>query len=421
MVGLTIAILLLSFFLSLYFWGGEGVDAFKVGPARTQGKVPPQLECTWDRAVLLAPDGSLWAWGGNHHNLTYLVGQPGPLTLPLRIGTERDWVRIAVNHTSALALKDNGTLWGWGNNRNGQLGIPSAEELKTPLQLGSRTNWADISVGAAHGLGLTQDGTLFAWGQNDRGQVGDGTTGNRHAQVQIGMDGEWAAISAGHFNSYALKKDGSLWRWGLDLAAARKNDDLSPTQIGSEATWKAIAAGDYHLAALRADGTLWVCGQNVLMFVGPTPGMSKSGPMTQLSLASNWVEVHSGQNALLARDREGTWWGSGRHEKGQLGLGLRAWDFAPYKALNPLPITFEPWALDMGDNSTVLLTKDGTLWSWGTRLGSWRASVPFQTAKQFLNQLMWLVGAGRFQFSSQEGVADFSPHKVWELPRESKE
>ncbi len=139
--------------------------------------------------------------------------------VPERFGSEHDWRGVAAGFMHALALKADGSLWGWGRNYSGQLARPASTDLiPAPTQIGAQTDWSQISVGAGHCLALKTNGSLWAWGQNDCGQVGDGTTNNAFSPKMIGSANDWKAIAAGAFSSYTLKRDHSLWGWaGADF------------------------------------------------------------------------------------------------------------------------------------------------------------------------------------------------------------
>src|SRR5207244_1881582 len=66
-----------------------------------------------------------------------------------------------------------GTLWAWGSNFSGELGLGNVTNRSSPVQVGGLTNWTQIAAG---GLGRKTDGTLWAWGDNASGQLGQGNT-----------------------------------------------------------------------------------------------------------------------------------------------------------------------------------------------------------------------------------------------------
>lgn len=183
-----------------------------------------------------AMDGSLWVWGGNAksqlgNNATADVQQPS------KIGT-LTWVSVAAGGAHSLAIRSDGTLWAWGDNSSGQLGIPTsntAVTATTPTQVGTATNWSVIASGLAHSLALRTDGTLYGWGANSNGQVGNGSTVNVGTPTQIGNAITWVTVEAGLQHSVALQKDNTVWTWGRNtegqLGNGTQTDVTAPAAL----------------------------------------------------------------------------------------------------------------------------------------------------------------------------------------------
>jgi alpha-tubulin suppressor-like RCC1 family protein len=72
-----------------------------------------------------------------------------------------------------MAIKTNGTLWGWGGNLNSGLGDGTDLKRVSPVQIGSATDWQSVAVGGYFGIGLKADGAFWGWGDNSSGQLGD--------------------------------------------------------------------------------------------------------------------------------------------------------------------------------------------------------------------------------------------------------
>jgi len=89
--------------------------------------------------------------------------------LPTQITEENDWRDIEAGQVHSFAIKQDGTLWGWGYGGFGQLGLGNDEDVLTPTQIGEDTDWAQIISGGAHTLALKNDGSLWAWGVNGIG------------------------------------------------------------------------------------------------------------------------------------------------------------------------------------------------------------------------------------------------------------
>ena len=122
------------------------------------------------------------------------------------------WTSISTFDDRTMAIKPDGSLWAWGLNRLGALGIGNKENQDAPVQVGNDTDWLMADTGVDHTLAIKIDGTLWVWGRNQNGEFGNGTTnGESVVPLQIGSDSDWASVSAGDEFSIAIRMDGSLW------------------------------------------------------------------------------------------------------------------------------------------------------------------------------------------------------------------
>jgi hypothetical protein len=397
-------------FLLLLLESQRNHFGFSVGPSLPPGKVAPQLVSAVDVGVLLAPDGSLWCWGGTGPAKRGLGLVEEPTEVPQRIGSSADWCRLAASFSHALALKSDGSLWGWGWNGYGVATQAHAKErVSEPTRIGSDTSWTQIAVGAGHCLALKSDGSLWAWGQNDHGQVGDGSTNNQFTATQIGSDHDWGAIAAGAFSSFALKKNGTLWGWGYLMY--QSPDALAPQQIDAGSNVVAISANEFCLFALRSDGTLWICGQNAPATASAS-ATAATRTLVQIGKKHDWKEVYAGTRFFFARKRNGSWWVCGALDTGS-GPSL---SLASPKRL---PLSFEPWSLAPGLGNALLLTKDGTLWTLSIRPDTSKFAVGLTKLKVLLNQLLGRLPWRPQPFDPKEFRITPTPQKLWELPGEA--
>ena len=398
MAALLILIVLLAIAYQLH------APVIRMGKPLPSGKFEPQLVNAPDTGtgVLLAPDGSLWAWGEWSGWIAASFQRPAISQVPCRVGSDSDWKQVAAGIQHIVALKTDGSLWAWGLNFQGQVGQAILNtNYDAPTRIGGETNWTKLSSSYYHNLALKTDHSLWAWGCNSFGQLGDSTTNNRSAPVMIGTDRDWQTIVAGGHSSYALKTNGTLWGWGADFSTTT----LAPRQISPGTNWLAISADDANLlVALKTDGTLWLRGRrfNLLATHLDTGGVDA---LTRVGMESDWCEVYGGQDSFFARKKDGKWWVCGLNTARQLGVGeIDAWVPSP----KPLYFDFEPWSFAPGDGTTLLLTKDGKLWTWGRRWGAERSRVtlpPLLRRFRLLNSLF------------QSGI-DRTPHLLWELPPE---
>jgi len=163
----------------------------------------------------------------------------------------------------------------------------------------------------------------------------------------IGTDRDWRMTAVAIFNSFAVKTNGTLWGWGHGPT----NNAMAPRQIGSGANWLAVSAYDRTLLALKTDGTLWRAGLDAF---DPDFG--------QIGRDTDWAEIHAGPGGFL-RPQE---------RRQRMGLRAGASETRPVAITPqpmPFPLGFEPWAFAPGSLTSLLLGKDGKLWTWGTRLG----------------------------------------------------
>ena len=167
-------------------------------------------------AFFIKADGSLWAVG-TQENGVQGTGDGVDHRQPVRVGTDSDWADVAESRFwgySAIGLKTDGSIWGWGSNSSSQLGLDGAGARVTPERIGTDNDWKMVTMGVSHTMAIKADGSLWGWGQNYNGQLGTGDTESRPKPVRIGADNDWAYVKAIDNRTYAVKADGSLWATG---------------------------------------------------------------------------------------------------------------------------------------------------------------------------------------------------------------
>jgi hypothetical protein len=243
---------------------------------------------------------------------------PGTVTM------ETDWVAASTGDLHSMALKSDGTLWGWGRNVNGQLGNGDTSDVQTPQQTVAGSDWVAIDCGGYHTLALKADGSLWAWGLGAAGQLGDGTTSQKTTPTRVGGANDWVAIAAGQYHSLGLKADGSLYAWGYNGSGQIGNgtltNQITPVKIGSATDWVGIAAGDSHSLGLRADARLYAWGKNLDGQLGDGTTNQRLEPV----LADDnlrWISIAAGGSHSAGTTSDGTVWTWGSNGDGQLGDG----------------------------------------------------------------------------------------------------
>ena len=148
-------------------------------------------------------------------------------------------------------------MWHWGTGTFGSNGRNVANDgPNTPTQIGTLTNWLQVSAGNYWACAVKTDGTLWAWGRNNYGELGLGNTTGYSSPKQIGALTNWLSIAATYPNTAAIKTDGTLWTWGRNtdgysLGQSNTTDRSSPVQVGALTTWLSVAANRYSTASIK--------------------------------------------------------------------------------------------------------------------------------------------------------------------------
>ena len=181
-------------------------------------------------------DGTIWSWGDNTNGQLGLGSLTDATTLtsalsPQAVVTDASnrWVSVSAGGGHSLAIRSDGALFAWGANGDSQLGIENISfgDIGTPTQVGEDTHWAFATASGQYNLALKTDGSLWGWGANNQGQLGDGTTIPKSPPVWIGVDTNWLTISLGPEHAFAFKSDGTLWGWGRNLEGQQGNGTVT--------------------------------------------------------------------------------------------------------------------------------------------------------------------------------------------------
>ncbi len=318
----------------------------------------------------------LYTWGANsqgeggHNNVVRYSS-------PVQVGTESIWLKLPRKESRRayhnLALQQDGTLWTWGSNETGVLGLNSdGDHRSSPVQIpGTWGTDAFMMVGNATNHVIKTDGTLWAWGYNPFGMLGQNNRTDYSSPVQI-PGTTWSVVSSGTQNIgtvAAVKTDGTLWSWGYAGYGQLGNNDRtrrsSPVQVPGT-TWNNVSVSDRNVHATKTDGTLWVWGTNgygQLAQNNDGPSGGKSSPV-QIP-GTNWTgDLASGQGLLGAIRGDGTLWLWGQNESGNIGQNEPSSN--QNHRSSPVQVPGTTWdELSMTGRSCMAIKTDGTVWGWG--------------------------------------------------------
>ncbi|MFT4900829.1 MAG: hypothetical protein ACI81V_000096 [Lentimonas sp.] len=258
--------------------------------------------------------------------------------------------QISAGNTSAFYINDSGDFFSWGGNVSGQLGDGTQAAQSSPVIVAEAGPWLTVatsllpasgaSEGAGHTLAIKQDGTLWAWGDNSRGQLGTGSQINSLIPVRIGSSSNWIAVEAGSGFSMALNSLGKIYVWGDNsygqLGAGVSSSFVNAPRLLADKdgdgthndTFIGIAAGSRHALAIHAalgqtSGQIYGWGNNQNAQLGLGNNSSVSGP-TLVSGGQFWRLVEAGVDSSFGINSSHKIYAWGFNGFGGLGTGSNA-------------------------------------------------------------------------------------------------
>ena len=360
---------------TLWSWGRNTDFMLGIGStASITRSSPVQVgsDSTWksvkagsSHVLALKEDGSLWTWGNGASGRLGL-GNTVSRSAPARIGLLSDWSSIATGATQSLAIKTDGSLWAWGSGQDGQLGLGDTINRSSPVRVGSLSDWLSVSGGFIFSLAIKTDGTLWAWGDGNEGRLGTGNSTDRSSPVQVGLLSDWLSIDSGNGHSLAIKTDGTLWAWGNNttwgaLGDGTVNNRSSPVPIGSGSTWKYASAAYRHSVAIRSDGVMWAWGNNAGARLGASIMPYIRSPIA-IANDQSWDKNKAfacGTNSFFAINSDSKLVVLGYNGLGNLGLGDTV------NRSSPVLVNNDSWSHVSSWDHTLAIKTDGTLWAWG--------------------------------------------------------
>ena len=275
--------------------------------------------------------GTLFGWGWNYGGQLGNNDEINRSTPVTTFAGGTNWKQVEGGIYHMAAIKTDGTLWTWGANSGGALGVNNATPILTPVTtFVGGTNWKQVACGY-HMAAIKTDGTLWTWGSNFYGQLGINATGNRCTPVTTFAGGtNWKQVACGGQNTAAIKTDGTLWIWGsnefgqlgINVAGTTTNRTTPVTTFAGGTNWKQVFCGYNHTAAIKTDGTLWTWGSGGSGVLGVNDTNMRCTPVTTFAGGTNWKQVSGNGvgNHTAAIKTDGSLWTWGSNATGQLGI-----------------------------------------------------------------------------------------------------
>lgn len=321
------------------------VLGFSLG-AYAQPAVTPVITSGLDFTAIVDENGDLFLYGAN--------SPEGPR----RVEPEGVWESVSVSPTSyaqahVLAIRTDGTLWAFGLNSHGQLGTGNTTDREEPAEVqavvdevteatGTFSDWVEVSCGTDFSIGRRSGGQVYVWGNNSHGQVarfiydktplgvGDPSSTRNTYTNPLPLDSEsYISIAAGEQNGIAIRADGSMYSWGYSanskqLGVVGSNlveigPVLVPQRIGTSNSWTKVFPGVGMHFALQG-GELYVWGPGNFGQDGFPSGTPTASVPTRVGSFSDWVDIAVGSNHALGLRADGSLYGWGSNQDGELGL-----------------------------------------------------------------------------------------------------
>jgi alpha-tubulin suppressor-like RCC1 family protein len=375
-----------------------------------------QLASEWTYNAPSGDTGALWAWGSAQYG-TLGLNDRTTRSSPMQVGTDTTWKTVTAGGDSdcMLGMKGDGSLWSWGKNNSGELGLneqgPSSLR-SSPTQIPG--TWSSHSSrGIYHKFGI-KDGKLYAWGANTEGELGLNDIVRRSSPTQIGTGTDWSSVDGiDNAGGAAIKTDGTLWVWGrnnmgqlgLNYVVAEPGGVSSPAQIPG--TWSR-AQGSYLMGmGLKPDGTLWSWGSNLRGQLGQNtdaPAPYLGGRSSPVQIPGAWSDF-AAAGIGLGLKTDGTLWAWGNNQNGPLGQN----EPGPSQYSSPTQVGTDSTWSDVAASVFALKT-DGSFWSWGNNLPAGQLGLNDKTKRSSPTQVGgatdWLRmgdGGGYSQVAIREG------------------
>jgi alpha-tubulin suppressor-like RCC1 family protein len=316
---------------------GDGTVTSKSLPVSTLGSFSWTSLDTERGGIGLLNNGTVWTWGSNTSGELGIYTDTSNRSSPVQVAGGYSFASIYGSQGRNYALQANGSLWAWGAGVWGILGVGDENNRSSPTLVIGGHSFINLDSASSHVLALKADGSAWSWGRNDYGQLGLNSISNRSSPTQVIGGHSFIEVSCGWNASYGLKYNGEIWAWGRnghsqlgDTGANRS----SPVKVTTSHRFVRIS-GSLHegtLLALKADGSVWGCGRNT--DAGNLLGIAYPAIASSMVLVTNshsFIDIKVGSAHALALKADGSVWTWGTNTYGQLGNGTTTDIYSPIK------------------------------------------------------------------------------------------
>ena len=386
------------------------------------------IACGDSHTIVLMNDGTVYGTGaggngqlgtGDNNSQTILT----PMT-SMPVGKTPDAISCGGYHT--IVLMTDGTVYGTGDNYDGELGTGNSgynTNILTQMTTVPEGKTPDaISCGDNHTIVLMTDGTVFGTGYNYQGQLGIGTYYNSTStltQMTIG-DGstpvtDVKAISCGGYYTIVLKLNGTVYGTG-DYNNTYTLTPITSVPVGK--TPDAISCGDSHTIVLMTDGTVFGTGANYDGQLGNGDFDNNTTTLTQMKIGNanitNVKAISCGgyYTMVLINDISGTVYGTGDNYDGQLGTGSTSGSQTTLTLITSIPEEKTPLAISCGKYHSIVLMNDGSVYGTGENYNGELGTGDDDNNKTTLTRMTISDGEGSIPVTNVKAIASGNSYTI---------
>jgi alpha-tubulin suppressor-like RCC1 family protein len=357
----------------LYSWGANGSGQVGNGTSTSENVVTPELNELLEDVIAVAAgdsfglavtsDGKVWAWGANFNGQLGQGSTSEYSNVPVEIESlsEAGVFAVAAGDEHALALTNNGAVYGWGRNFYGQASPGGPEDVLTPTLIQNIPPMKAIAADGGHSLAISQEGVVWGWGDNSQGQLGHKDLGPNQPPSAVPGLVDVNRIEAGEGHSLAIAA-GQVYSWGWNNRGqlgygSEDNPELNwePVAVPGMDEATAISGGE-NTSLVVSGGDVWGFGANNIGQLGTGDTAENVFSPVQSNTTGEFVQVSAGRGNGMALREDGTAYGWGSNDQGDIGIGGSVTGFTtnPTQALVPDGVDYLSTAGEWGMAANLL-------------------------------------------------------------------